>query len=77
MFSALLLVATVQALGDDGTLSTPKHELEAYQAAEAKAGKTAPEQVRLALWCEQRGLTAERLKHLALAVTYKIGRAHV
>ena len=26
--------------------------------------------VRLALWCEAHGLTAERLKHLSLAVLY-------
>jgi tetratricopeptide (TPR) repeat protein len=70
MISALLLAATLGALGDDGAKSTPKHELDAYQAAEAKTGKTAPEQVRLALWCEQHGLTAERMKHLALAVAY-------
>ena len=43
----------------------------AYRAALAKAGKNADAQVRLALWCEAHGLTAERLKHLSLAVLYE------
>src|SRR5271155_6139853 len=70
MFSTLLLAATLGACADDGALSTAKHVLESYHTAEAKAGKNAPDQVRLALWCEQHGLTAERMKHLALAVAY-------
>ena len=37
----------------------------------AKAGKNADEHVRLALWCEAHGLTAERLKQLSLAVLYE------
>jgi hypothetical protein len=40
----------------------------AYLDARSKAGRDADAQVRLALWCEQHGLPAERLKHLALAV---------
>ena len=39
-----------------------------YQHARAAAGRTPDDQVRLALWCEAHGLTAERLRHLALAV---------
>ena len=38
-----------------------------YQQAKAAAGRTPADQVRLALWCEAHGLTAERLRHLALA----------
>jgi hypothetical protein len=34
----------------------------------AKAGKDAPSQVKLALWCEAHGLDAERVNHLARAV---------
>ena len=41
---------------------------EAYEAAAAAAGHDATAQVRLALWCEAHGLTAERLKHLSRAV---------
>ena len=38
-----------------------------YQQAKAAAGRTPADQIRLALWCEAHGLTAERLRHLALA----------
>jgi hypothetical protein len=40
----------------------------AYDVARSKAGRDADAQVRLALWCESRGLAAERWKHLAIAV---------
>ena len=39
----------------------------AYQAAKAQAGRDADAQVKLALWCEAHGLSAERIKHLTLA----------
>ena len=42
-------------------------DLEAYRQARATVGRDAEGQVRLALWCEEHGLTAERMKHLALA----------
>jgi tetratricopeptide (TPR) repeat protein len=41
---------------------------EAYESAAAKAGRDPDAQVRLALWCEAHGLSAERMKHLGLAV---------
>jgi hypothetical protein len=41
---------------------------EYYEAAAAKAGHSADAHVRLALWCESHGMTAERMRHLALAV---------
>jgi Pretoxin HINT domain len=72
MFSAVLL--TLAMLGaDDPTVTTPaasRPPLEIYQSESAKAGKTADAHIRLALWCESHGLTAERLKHLSLAVLY-------
>ena len=40
----------------------------AYESALKKAGRDAEAHVRLALWCESHGMTAERMKHLALAV---------
>jgi len=43
-------------------------DLSAYQEAQRRAGRDAESQVRLALWCEAHGLSAERVKHLALAV---------
>jgi hypothetical protein len=42
--------------------------MEVYQKARSEAGRDADSHVRLALWCERHGLTAERLQHLALAV---------
>jgi tetratricopeptide (TPR) repeat protein len=42
-------------------------DLKAYEDAKSKAGRTADDQVKLALWCEAHGLTAERLTHLTRA----------
>src|SRR5262249_48549024 len=42
----------------------------AYEQARKEAGRDAQAHVRLALWCEAHGMTAERMKHLALAVMY-------
>ena len=42
----------------------------AYKDATARVGRTADSHVRLALWCEAHGMTAERVKHLSLAVLY-------
>src|SRR5215469_11531215 len=62
MVSTLLLcsglLAAVLGEGDRAT----------YEAAKVQAGRDAGAHVKLALWCEQHGLTAERAKHLALAV---------
>jgi Pretoxin HINT domain len=41
---------------------------QSYREARAQAGRSPEEQVKLALWCEAHGLTAERLHHLTLAV---------
>jgi tetratricopeptide (TPR) repeat protein len=40
-----------------------------YEAVRAKAGHDPAAHVKLALWCEAHGLTAERLKHLAEAIS--------
>src|SRR5215468_1786814 len=45
-------------------------DVAAYEAAAGKAGRDARAHVRLALWCESHGMTAERMKHLAMAVMY-------
>ncbi len=56
-------------IGDDGKpAKTPPADLSTYESARAKVGKDANANVRLALWCEEHGLSAERVKHLALAV---------
>jgi len=57
----------------------PAPDLAAYEAAyrdaKAKVGRDADAHVRLALWCEARGLHAERLKHLAIAALIEPGHA--
>ena len=57
--------------GDDSKLAaaTPA-DYAAYESAAMKAGKDAAAHVRLSLWCEQHGFSAERVKHLALAIAY-------
>ena len=62
---ALLACSALMAVGLD---APPADAKQAYQEARAKAGRAPDEQVKLALWCEARGLTAERLHHLTLAV---------
>ena len=69
MFSALIL-ARRSGVPDDAVPAPPKADLATYKEATARAGKSADAHVRLALWCEAHGLTAERLKHLSLAVLY-------
>ncbi len=74
MFGRLLVcVVMVNAgAGDDPTASVPGRtpDRTAYEAARKAAGQDAAAQVRLALWCEQHGMTAERMKHLAMAVLH-------
>jgi Pretoxin HINT domain len=43
-------------------------DLASLHAAEAKAGRDADAHVKIALWCEAKGMTSERAKHLAMAV---------
>ncbi len=61
-----LLLCCVLVVEDRPRLSDA--EMEVYQKARSEAGRDADSHVRLALWCERHGLTAERLQHLALAV---------
>jgi hypothetical protein len=44
--------------------------LAAYQQARENVGQDADAHVRLSLWCENHGLSSERLKHLTIAVLY-------
>jgi hypothetical protein len=53
--------------------SASKADLSAYDAAKAKVGHDADAQVKLALWCETHGLSAERIKHLMLATLINPG----
>lgn len=48
--------------------STVEQDQASYRAAATAAGRDSAAHVRLALWCEAHGLTAERQKHLAIAI---------
>jgi hypothetical protein len=52
----------------DAVAAPSEADREAYRVARAAAGTDADAQVRLALWCEARGLESERARHLAQAV---------
>ncbi len=62
---ALVACSALLAVGLD---APPVDVTQTYQEAKAKAGRSPEEQVRLALWCEAHGLTAQRLHHLTLAI---------
>jgi hypothetical protein len=59
-----LLLAAAPLAASESTVEQRR----AYDTAAAAAGRDAGAHVKLALWCEAHGLTAERQKHLALAV---------
>lgn len=64
----MLAAALVAAfLCSDSAPPSPA-DLAAYREARAEAGRSAEAHVKLALWCEARGLDAERIEHLAMAV---------
>jgi len=66
VYSALLCWVM---LGDqNATAGSATSDLAAYQAAAKAVGRDADAHVRLALWCEAHGLSAERIKHLGLAI---------
>lgn len=66
MFYAALICSGL--LAGELSESPSNDERSAYSAAATHAGRDSEAHVRLALWCEAHGLTAERLKHLAMAV---------
>ncbi len=69
---AIVLVCLGLVAGEEGSPGAPggPADVAAYRAASSKAGRDAGAHVRLALWCEAHGMSAERMKHLALAVMY-------
>jgi len=67
MILALLYAGLLAASPADAAGPTPE-VAKAYDEARARSGRTPADQVKLALWCEAHGLTAERLNHLARAV---------
>jgi len=68
MVSVVLLTCALLTAGDAADLRASQADLSAYQDARAKVGRDADAHVKLALWCEAHGLSAERVKHLTLAI---------
>src|SRR5262245_34272264 len=68
MLGVLIACSGLVAAGPPQDGVPAADEWPTYRAAAARAGRDAEAQVRLALWCEARGLVAERLNHLALAL---------
>jgi tetratricopeptide (TPR) repeat protein len=69
MVASILLCCAMIGADQKPAASAPA-DLALYQSASKKAGHDAEAHARLALWCEAHGLSAERVKHLALAVLY-------
>jgi hypothetical protein len=67
MLSQWLLGVGLSALMAVPATAEPP-DLAGYEAVRAAAGRDSAAQVKVALWCEAHGLSAERVKHLALAV---------
>jgi len=68
VYAVLFCCAMVGVPDDPGNRAVS--DLAVYQTAKLNAGRDADAHVRLALWCEAHGLSAERAKHLALAMMY-------
>jgi hypothetical protein len=77
MFGTTLVCYAVLVAGYEGggPAANPVADRAVYEKAVKDAGRDAGAQVRLALWCEARGLSAERMKHLAMAVLYNPSHA--
>ncbi len=69
LFFAALLAGVLAAAGRAGDIdSLSPSDRQAYTKAAAAAGHDPAAHVRLALWCEAHDCSAERAKHLPLAV---------
>src|SRR4051812_40750048 len=70
VITTLWLCSSLLAASQDGGTPVPPTSTawKEYEAARDGAGGDAEAQVKLALWCESHGLSAERTKHLALAI---------
>ena len=69
MIHAILLCCAMLGDGGKPAEATASSIALLYESAREKAGKNAAAQVQLALWCEAHGLTAERIKHLSVAIS--------
>jgi hypothetical protein len=66
MMGAALICMAAWMAADEGGL--PPEQAAIYRAAADRAGNDPAAHINLALWCEAHGLTAERARHLGLAV---------
>lgn len=60
--------ALTAASGDVSPPRPSDNDLKAYASARAHARRDPEAHYKLALWCEARGMTAERLKHLGMTI---------
>lgn len=72
VFAAVALLATSPQ--EPAPSAAAASDLKTYEAARPKAGRDAGAHVKLALWCEAHGLSAERARHLAQAVSIDPGQ---
>jgi hypothetical protein len=74
-----MFVTCVLAAGGQPVLpseaSPPPGVWAEYDALKARTGRDADAEVRLAIWCEERGLIAQRHQHLARTVLIEPGNA--
>jgi hypothetical protein len=75
MARVVLVVCSLLVAGPPGDGTPSPDDIKTYESARAKAGRDADAHVRLALWCEAHGMSAERARHLALAVLADPGHA--
>jgi tetratricopeptide (TPR) repeat protein len=68
MLHVALLAVVMTALGPDDAADPSAADRKVYEAVRLKAGKDPAALVKLALWCEAHGLSAERGKHLMEAI---------
>ncbi len=68
MLHVALLAVVVTAFAGEDVSGAPAADRKTYEAVRLKAGQDPAALVKLSLWCEAHGLTAERAKHLAEAV---------
>ncbi len=68
MVHVTLLIAGLISTSPVEPSKALSENLKTYQVEKAKTASDSGAQIRLALWCEARGLEPEKLKHLAIAV---------
>lgn len=68
MIQSLLVCVGFLALLPDRVATPDEQDRRVYDRARDAAGRDPDAHYRLALWCEQHGLGAERVRHLAMAV---------